>query len=117
MIRQRNDRDLERFGNITGRWREFSVLYRMLSSLASYAMRLMDILNSGSSSLPVMKSPSDFIHEVREKIACGGICSSLNAMVETIENHWGGLFFCDDDDRIPRTDNGLKVTIRHNKTG
>ena len=58
-----------------------------------------------------------FMDSVRAKIKEGGIWSDLVPMVETMEHHWDGLFFCYDDPGIPRTDNGLEITIRRTKTG
>ena len=40
----------------------------------------------------------------------------MKAMVDTIDQHWDGLFFCHDDPRIPRTDNNLEITIRRKKS-
>ncbi|MHB8395874.1 MAG: transposase [Thermoplasmataceae archaeon] len=117
MISSRDDRDLRRLASITGRWREFVRRYRDLSALVQYANSLRLILSSTSSSEDVKKSLSGFMDSVRAKIREGGIWSDLDPMVETLENHWDGLFFCYDDPRIPRTDNGLEITIRRIKTG
>lgn len=117
MISSRHDMDLVRLERIASRWEEFKPRYRDLSSLASYAIRLRGILSSVSPSPKVKQSLQRFIEEIRVKESRGGVYSSLGAMIDTIENHWDGLFFCFDDDRIPRTDNGLEITIRHVKTG
>ena len=101
---------------ITGRWREFTAEYRDVSSLARYAASLMKILSSRAGSDKVKATLAEFIGKLRRKMGDGGIFSNPGAMVDTIEHHWNGLFFCYDDPRIPRTDNGLEITIRHNKT-
>ncbi len=69
-----------------------------------------------SSFTEVKRSLRSFIDEVKGKESKGGAFSYLSAMAETIENHWDELFFCFDDQRIPRTDNGLEKKIRHQKT-
>ncbi|MGC8505222.1 MAG: hypothetical protein ACP5NK_00720 [Thermoplasmata archaeon] len=114
---ERDDMDVVRIFRITCRWREFRDQYHAIASLVRYANRLRGILDSGSPSEDVIKSLEDFLETVKAKIAEGGIYSDLTAMVDTIEHHWDGLFFCYDDKKIPRTDNGLEITIRHNKAG
>lgn len=116
MIALHNDRNLERLTGITGRWREFIPVYRDIASLSVYADELRRILSLKASSTEVMKLLGDFIATLREKVQEGGIYLKLNAMIETLENHWDGLFYCFDDPRIPGTDNGLEITIRHRKT-
>ena len=111
-----HDHELQNLMKITGRWREFAAEYRDVASLARYAASLMKILSSRSGSDKVRAALAEFIGKLRRKMGDGGIFSNLGAMVDTIEHHWNGLFFCYDDPRIPRTDNGLEITIRHNKT-
>ena len=117
MIMERDDRDLVRISRITCRWREFRNQYHAIASLVQYANKLRGILDPESSSEGVKRSLEVFLETVKGKILEGGIYSNLTAMVETVEHHWDGLFFCYDDRRIPRTDNNLEITIRHNKTG
>ena len=117
MLSSRDDRDLRRLVSITGRWREFVGRYKDLSALVRYVSSMRSILSSTSRSVKVKASLSAFMDSLRVKIREGGIWSDLVPMVETIENHWDGLFFCYDDPRIPRTDNGLEITIRRVKTG
>lgn len=116
MLLAGNDSDLRKLSGITGRWREFIGDYRKVSDLAVYANRLRETLASESSSDEVKRTLTAFLENIRRKIREGGIWSNLTAMADTIENHWDGLFFCYDDKRIPRTDNNLEITIRHNKT-
>ena len=116
MLSFRHDKDLERLARITGRWREFVKQYRDVSALVRYANRLRSILASTGGSSAVRTELHAFLQSVNSRIREGGIHSSLNAMAQAIENHWGGLFYCYDDTRIPRTDNGLEITIRHEKT-
>lgn len=117
MIASHDDKVLRKLVSITGRWREFVKRYRDLSALVRYANSLRSILSSTSSSDKVKSSLSMFMDSVRAKIKEGGIWSDLVPMVETMEHHWDGLFFCYDDPGIPRTDNGLEITIRRIKTG
>ena len=109
------DGTLQDLTKITGRWREFTAEYRDISSLARYAASLMKILSFRSGSGEVESALTEFIGKLRRKMGAGGIYSNPGAMIDTIEHHWNGLFFCYDDPRIPRTDNGLEITIRHNK--
>lgn len=117
MLVQRHDKDLEKLSGITERWREFLPSYRNLRSLWLYAHKLRRILGSEASSDCVKGKIAGFLEEIGERITEGGIYLALNAMKDTIEHHYEGLFFCYDDPRIPMTDNGLEITIRHNKTG
>ena len=116
MLLSRDDRDLRRLSSITGRWREFTADYGNIRSLVKYVDRLRDILASEGSSDTVKLELREFIESTRAKTKAGGIWSSLKAMVDTIDHHWDGLFFCYDDPRIPRTDNNLEITIRRKKS-
>ena len=116
MLSARKDRDLERLVKITGKWREFIQRYRDIGSLAGYSNELRRILSMNTSSGEARKRLGDFLSSIRAKESEGGLYSSLGAMIDAIEHHWDGLFFCYDDPRIPRTDNGLEITIRHEKT-
>ena len=116
MLSARKDRDLERLMKITGKWREFIRGYRDIASLVGYANKLRRILSMNTSSGEARKRLGDFLSSIRAKESVGGLYSSLGAMIDAIEHHWDGLFFCYDDPRIPRTDNGLEITIRHEKT-
>lgn len=111
-----HDHELQKLMKITGRWREFTAEYRDVSLLARYVASLMKILSSSSGSDKVKATLAELIEKLRRKMGDGWIYGNLGAMVDTIEHHWNGLFFCYDDPRIPRTDNGLEITIRHNKT-
>lgn len=115
MSSSRKDGELDRLVKITGRWREFIQRYRDISSLVRYANELRRILSLNISSGDAMKLMEDFLPSLKAKASEGGIYSSLDAMIEAIEHHWPGLFYCFDDSRIPRTDNGLEITIRRNK--
>ena len=116
MLSARKDRDLERLVKITGRWREFIQRYRDIASLAGYSYDIRRMLSMKTPSGVVMERMGDFLSSLKAKEPEGGIYSSLRAMIDAIEHHWDGLFYCFDDPRIPRTDNGMEITIRHEKT-
>jgi len=110
-----NDRNLERLTGTTGKSREFISIYRDIACLSVYADELKRMLFLDASSAKVMKLLDDFIAYLREKVADGGHYSPLSAMINTLENQWDALFYCFDDQLIPRTENGFKITIMDQK--
>ncbi len=43
------------------------------------------------------------------------VSEALKEFVRVLRSHWWGLFFCYDDDRIPRTNNGMESFIGSKK--
>ncbi len=117
MLLSREDKDLSRLSSITGRWTKISADYMNICCLVRYVNWLREILASMRSSDAVKRDRRKFIESVNAMLETGGICPSLTTMVDTIEYNWDGLFICFYDPRIPRTDNNLDITIRHEKLG
>ncbi len=117
MLAFRKDREIERLSAITGGWCVMEAQYRDVAALAAYADRLRSMLAGDGSADSIRRGVGRFFSSVRRKAAEGINFSMLDAMVRTLESHRDGLFHCYADSRIPRTDNGLEITIRRLKTG
>jgi hypothetical protein len=114
---RKSDVELARLARITSRWKDLLTRYRKVSRLAGYARELSAILASQDKEEVVEARLQAFLKEVKERSGKRGgrDVTVFRNMAKILESHWGGLFHCYCDKRIPRTNNGLEVTIRRVK--
>ena len=114
---RRSDVELARLARITSRWQELLPRYRKVSRLVRYARELSAILASQDSAEEVEARLQAFLKKVKERAGKRGgrDVTVFRNMAKILESHWEGLFHCYRDKRIPRTNNGLEITIRRVK--
>lgn len=113
LLARKPDPDLARLAKLTARWTLVLPLYERVARLAAYAKELSSIFDSQDTAAAVEQNLRAFVERV--KAVAGEDAEALQVMVKILESHWSGLFHCYRDPRIPRTDNGLEITIRRVK--
>ncbi len=117
-VKARADLLMERFANITCRWREFTERYEFAKELSSWTKELSRILVSPGSSRKARGRMERFLSKVEAEAPRrdGEAREALELMAKEIRLHRDGLFHFSDDPRIPRTNNPVEVKIRHFKS-
>ncbi len=114
---RKSDVQLVRLSRITSRWKDHLPRYRKVSRLVRYARELSSILASQDTAEVVEARLRAFSQKVKERAGKRGgrDVTVFRNMAKILESHWDGLFHCYRDKRIPRTNNGLEITIRRVK--
>ena len=117
-LEQAPDTELARLQRIAGRWRAFEAEAERVRMLYGFVWRLAHILNSEYPSYQARMQLGRCLADTEKAMIETSddiVRECLNEYVKTIRSHWWGLFHCYDDERIPRTNNGLEGLIGSKK--
>jgi len=100
-------------------WKKFEPQYERVKLLLEFQNEVREVLSSGNSTsakvrLGMLVSKAEKI-SVKEEDPDVRRC--LETFVKITRSHWDGLFYCIDDERIPRTNTTIEVKINRMKKG
>ena len=112
------DDALARLQRITGCWREFEADAARVRYLYGFVWKLAHILDAEYPSYQArmqlgrcMSEAGRAIEETDDDL----VSDALKEFARVLRSHWRGLFACYDDERIPRTNNGMESLIGSKK--
>lgn len=112
------DAALARLQRITGCWREFETDATRVRFLFRFVWKLAHILDAEYPSYQARMQLGRYLAEVERAIEGTEDALASDALKElgrVLRSHWWGLFPCYDDERIPRTNNGMESLIGSKK--
>ena len=115
---QAPDARLARLQGIAGRWRSFEPDAERVRMLYGYVWKLAHILNAEYPSYQARMQLGRHLADIKRtavETSDPVVRECLDELVKAVHSHWWGLFYCYDDERIPRTNNGLESLIGSKK--
>jgi len=112
------DARLARLMGIAGRWRSFEPEAERVRMLYGFVWKLAHIFDAEYSSRQARMQLGRHLADVSLAMAKTSdpvVRECLGEYVKVIRSHWWGLFHCYDDERIPRTNNGMESLIGSKK--
>ena len=112
------DDALARLQRITGCWRDFEADAARVRYLYGFVWKLAHVLEAEYPSYQARMQMGRLVSEVERALAGTDddlVSEALKEFVRVLRSHWWGLFPCYDNERIPRTNNGMESLIGSKK--